>query len=154
MEYTLLDTIKSKSGKRNETGLIKYQSLPQGVKDLSCRREWLFFKYWWVIFEGALDLSKLEAICRENNYSLITEEPAKSFPLPFIEETRNLDPTLEKIAKLLDLTKPDSRYRIYSGEKELVCINWYDHNKDLYFGTSQKKGLKLAEDYRKSLLKR
>lgn len=154
MEYTLLDTIKSTSVIRSETGLIQYQSLPQGVKELSCRRSWLFFKDWWIVFEGALDSSKLEAICKENNCSLITEEPVKSLSIPLMEEVRGFNETLDEIETIIDSAKPDRRYYICKGSKKLVCINWYDHNKILYFCTSQRKGLKLAEDYRRSLLKR
>ncbi len=152
MEYTLLDTIKSTSGIRNETGLIKYQSLPQGVKELSYRRDWLFFKNWWIVFEGALDLRKLEVTCKENNYSLIAEEPVKLPPL--MEETRGFDKKLDEITAVFEASKPDRRYYVYRGDKELVCINCYEQSKKIYFCTSQRKGLKLAEDYRRSLIKR
>ena len=66
MEQTLLDTIKSENWVRDENGKIKYQSLPPAVKELSCDRRWLFLKDWYFVFEVALDLRKLEAICKKN----------------------------------------------------------------------------------------
>jgi hypothetical protein len=149
MGFTLLDTIEGTSGIRNENGLIKYQSLPQGVKELSYRRDFLLFKNWWILLEAPLDLDKLKEICNEKGYLLKAEEPVQSSN--FMKGAKGFDERLDRIAEMLEASKPDKRFYVYKDGKELICINWYIQNRQLYFSTSKRKGLELAEDYRKAV---
>jgi len=172
MEYTLLDTIKSGSRIRNEkSGLIQYESLPQGVKELSCLGPWFLGKYWHIVFEGTLDFDRLKKICHDKKYILIDEVEESEGEKHFREGLNYLGATgyikEQRLGdKLFALSKPDKVYCVYKakkgiirtyfslGRKQIACISWYERTQDLYFGTSRSEGLELAEDYRRSLLKR
>lgn len=168
MAYTLLDLIKSKNKKRNEKGRVEYQSLPEGVKEVFYTRFMLFVKDWFITFEGALDLNKLEEICKQKNYSLINAEEVKDekveeFKKRFkktlklidkgAKETDSYRVSQEVLNLGLDIFKPDIAYCVYKGRKKIAHISWYAHDNTLYFSTSQKAGLELAENYRGSSLR-
>ena len=166
MAYTLLDLIKSRKRKRNEKGYVEYQSLPEGVKQVFYSRFRLFRKNWAVIFEGEFALTKLKEVCKQKNYLLInaeevTDDRVEEFKERFKEVLKWYDKVAEesgshRVSKELlsiglDLFKPDIAYCAYEGGKKIAHISWYERNKELYFSTSKKAGLELAENYRSLL---
>ena len=73
----------------------------------------------------ALDLGKLEAICIENNYSLITEDPAKSLA-ESITQREKVRVINEDLDWIMDL-KPDRRCYIKKDDNiyyKINLINW------------------------------
>lgn len=167
MPYGLLDLIKSKHKKRNEKGYVEYQSLPEGVKEVFCSRFMFLVKDWFVTFQGPLDLDKLGEICKEKNYLVINAEQAKNWKLEAWKEEikqgmraanelfkeSGSDGFSKEVLNLgLDVFKPDIAYRVYKGRKEIAYVCWYGHDNTVWFTTSHKNGLELAENYRRCLL--
>ena len=165
MEYTLLDAIMSKDKKRDDSGSVKFISLPRGVKQLFYNRSLFLVKEWSVVFEGSWDIEAFTSICEEKHYIVIdavqleserggAEDGIKDL-FNFIGGTRG-EPRLGD--RMLAQFEPDIVYlvyqnrRYYEGRRRIAYVSYYERTQKLWFRTSRRKGLELVEAYRKSLM--
>lgn len=159
-KFTLFDAMKSRDRKRNSI-FIEFQSLPEGIKELQYFRSLFFIKNWYVSFQGTLDLARLNNICKEKNYILMDAEETG------IEKERN---NFRELFNFVGKLKGNPRlgdeftayfepnieyyifenYRFYEGRKIITRVSCYEHKQEFCFRTFRRKGLELAEEYRRS----
>ena len=159
MEYTLLDAIE-----RGDTIVhkdrLEYERryLTQGVKELSVSFDKSLCKRWTVTFEGVSEFDRFNKICKDNKYLLMVadiEGQIQYFRKHF--HAVGLEGYLKErrmVNLLRVLSKCEKSYHVYKEKNPIACVTWVEYSQFLFLSTSQKEGLQLAEDYRKSLLKR